>query len=83
MSTITLAWITKNIWSRKRPPTIFMLVYSAATALGVVQLREILPGRPRIGIAMDFIIVFPTLLISLISSLMITSIWIKYDDWDI
>ena len=83
MSTITLAWITKNIWSRKRPPTIFTLVYSATTALGVVQLREILPGRPRIGIAMDFIIVFPTLLISLISSLMITSIWIKYDDWDI
>ena len=83
MSTITLAWITKNIWSRKRPPSIQTLVWSAATALGVVQLRDILPGRPRIGIAMDFIFFFPTLLISLISSLMITSIWIKHDDWEI
>jgi len=83
MSTITLAWITKNIWSRKRPPSMQALVWSAATVLGIVQLRDILPGHPRIGIAMDFIFFFPTLLIGLISSLMITSIWIKRDDWEI
>ena len=83
MSTITLTWITKNIWSKKRPPSMQALVWSAATVLGTVQLRDILPGNPRIGIAMDFIFFFPTLLIGLISSLMITSIWIKRDDWEI
>lgn len=83
LSAITLTWITKNIWSKKRPPSMQALVWSAATVLGTVQLRDILPGNPRIGIAMDFIFFFPTLLIGLISSLMITSIWIKRDDWAI
>ena len=83
ISTITLAWITMNIWSRKKLPSIQALVWSAATVLGTIELRDILPGRPRIGIAMDFMFFFPTLLISLISSLMITSMWIKGEDREI
>ena len=72
-----------NIWSRKKLPSIQALVWSAATVLGTIELRDILPGRPRIGIAMDFMFFFPTLLISLISSLMITSMWIKGEDREI
>lgn len=59
------------------------LVWAAATVLGIVQLRDILPGRPRMGIAMDFIFFFPTLLIGLISSLLITTLWIRREDWEI
>jgi hypothetical protein len=59
------------------------LVWSAASVLGTIQLRDILPGNPRIGISMDFLFFFPSLLIGLISSLLITGIWISRDDWEI
>ena len=83
MSALTLTWISTGIWMGKRPPSMQALVWSAATVLGTVQLRDILPGRPRIGIGMDFVFFFPTLLVGLISSLLITTIWIRRDDWEI
>jgi hypothetical protein len=83
MSALTLTWISTGIWTRRRPPSMQALVWAAATVLGTVQLRDILPGHPRIGIAMDFIFFFPTLLVGLISSLLITTLWIRRDDWEI
>jgi hypothetical protein len=83
MSALTLTWISTGIWMGRRPPSMQALVWSAATVLGTVQLRDILPGRPRIGIGMDFVFFFPTLLVGLISSLLITTIWIRRDDWEI
>ena len=83
MSALTLTWISTGIWMGKRPPSMQALVWSAATVLGTVQLRDILPGRPRIGVGMDFVFFFPTLLVGLISSLLITTIWIRRDDWEI
>lgn len=83
MSASTLTWISAGIWTKKRPPSMQALVWAAATVLGIVQLRDILPGRPRMGIAMDFIFFFPTLLIGLISSLLITTLWIRREDWEI
>jgi hypothetical protein len=83
ISAITLTWITAGIWFRRRPPSMQALVWSAASVLGTIQLRDILPGNPRIGISMDFLFFFPSLLIGLISSLLITGIWISRDDWEI
>ena len=81
MSALTLTWISAGVWTRKRPPSMQALIWAAASVLGTVQLRDILPGRPRIGIAIDFIFFFPTLLIGLISSLLLTTLWIRRDDW--
>jgi hypothetical protein len=83
ISALTLTWITAGIWFRRRPPSMQALVWSAASVLGTIQLRDILPGNPRIGISMDFLFFFPSLLIGLISSLLITGIWISRDDWEI
>jgi Domain of unknown function (DUF4436) len=83
ISALTLTWITAGIWFRRRPPSMQALVWSAASVLGTIQLRDILPGNPRIGISMDFLFFFPSLLIGLISSLLITGLWIRRDDWEI
>lgn len=81
MNIATLTWIVTKIWSGKRPPSMQALVWSAASFLGTLQLRQVLPGNPRIGIAMDFIFFFPALFVGLISSVLLTSLWIKRDDW--
>ena len=83
ISALTLTWITAGIWFRRRPPSMQALVWSAASVLGTIQLRDILPGNPRIGISMDFLFFFPSLLIGLISSLLITGLWTRRDDWEI
>jgi hypothetical protein len=81
MNIATLTWIVTKIWSGKRPPSMQALVWSAASFLGTLQLRQVLPGNPRIGIAMDFIFFFPALFVGLISSVLLTSLWIRRDDW--
>jgi hypothetical protein len=80
---MSLTWITVRIWSKRRPPSMQALVWAAATALGIIQLREILPGHPRIGIALDLIFFFPTLLVSLIATMFITVSWLRRDDFEI
>jgi hypothetical protein len=80
---MSLTWIAARIWSKRRPPSMQALVWAAATALGIIQLREILPGHPRIGIALDLIFFFPTLLVSLIATMFITVSWLRRDDFQI
>jgi hypothetical protein len=58
-----------------------LLDLKSSSFLGTLQLLQALPGNPRIGIAMDFIFFFPALFIGMISSVLLTSLWIKRDDW--
>ena len=82
-SAAVIAWISLRVFNRRRPPNMQALVWSAATTLGIVQLRQLYPNNPRIGISLDFIIFFPSLIASLLSSVVLTIMWVTRDDFQI
>jgi len=75
LNTISLLWITWNVLSRQRPPSLQVLVWAAASVLGYVELRKSLPGDPRLGIAIDYCFHFPALLTSAVVVLLTTYAW--------
>ena len=83
LSATVIALISLRVFNRKRPPNMQSLIWSAATTLGIVQLRQIYPNSPRIGIGLDFIIFFPSLIASLLSSMVFTWAWIHRDDFQL
>jgi hypothetical protein len=83
IASATLAWISLRIFSGKRPPSMQALIWSAASVLATVQLREMFPGNPRLGIGLDFVVFFPSLLASMLFGLLLTVMWIGRDDYHI
>ena len=83
IASASLAWITLRIFSGKRPPSMQALIWSAASVLATVQLREMFPGNPRLGIGLDFVVFFPSLLASMLFGLFLTVMWIGRDDYHI
>ena len=65
----------------KRPPTLSALTWSAALTFSLIGLRGLFPGSPPIGVVIDRIVYFPSLLITLAASLAILIIWAQRDDY--
>ena len=64
----------------KRAPSLGALTWSAALTFSLIGLRGLFPGSPPIGILIDRIIYFPSLLLTLAASLAILIMWAKRDD---
>jgi hypothetical protein len=67
--------------SGRRPPTLGALTWAAALTFTLIGLRGLLPGSPPVGILIDKIIYFPTLLITLVCALSILITWSSRDDF--
>lgn len=65
----------------RRPPTLSALIWSAALTFSLISLRDLFPGKPPIGIFIDKLIYFPSLLITLVCSLWILIIWTRREDY--
>jgi hypothetical protein len=83
INTVSLIWITRRVLTGGRPPSIQVLVWSAASVLGYVQLRESLPGSPRLGIAIDYLFYFPALIVGAAVALLITILWSNRSDYSL
>lgn len=66
-----------------RPPSMQALVWSAASVLGTIQLRGMFPGNPRLGVAIDYVGFFPTMVVSMVVALVITGSWVMRADYRI
>ncbi len=69
------AWVFYMIASGKRPPSMEALTWVAALLLGIVQLRMLTPGNPRIGVYADLVVYFPALILSLAALAGTTYFW--------
>ena len=65
----------------RRPPTLSALIWSAALTFSLISLRDLFPGNPPIGILIDKLVYFPSLLITLVCSLWILLIWTRREDY--
>ena len=73
--------MTLMVASGKRPPTLSALTWAAALTFSLIGLRGLFPGAPPVGILIDKIFYFPTLLITLVCSLSILITWTRRDDY--
>jgi hypothetical protein len=83
INTLSLVFITRRVLTGRRPPSLQVLVWSAASVLGYVQLRGSLPGSPRLGIAIDYLFYFPALIVGVAVALVITISWSNRSDFSI
>ena len=81
LNLIALATIVLRVLRSHRPPSAQMLVWVAALAFATVAVRETMPFSPPPGIALDYILFFPTLALSGISTLLIGLSWSSRQDY--
>lgn len=67
----------------KRPSSLTALVWSAASILGAIQLRDLIPGNPGIGTFLDFLFFYPALLLSILSIAILSIFWVKRENYAI
>ncbi|QKJ25605.1 DUF4436 family protein [Aquiluna borgnonia] len=75
IATLALVWVTSQMALGIRPPSMESLIWAAASMLGILELRALAPGDPRIGVLADLFIFFPSLILSLASVAGITYLW--------
>lgn len=80
---VALVLTTCGVVLGSRPPSMQALVWSAASVLGTIQLRGMFPGNPRLGVAIDYVGFFPTMVVSMVVALVITASWVMRADYRI
>lgn len=83
LNAASLVVTTYGVVRGTRPPSMSALIWSAASVLGTIQLRNVFPGAPRLGIVADYLSFFPTMIICMVVALVITVSWIGRDDFRI
>lgn len=73
--------LTHMVVDGKRPPSLSSLTWTAALTYSLISLRGLMPGDPPIGIFVDKIFYFPSLILTLICSLWVLVTWVRRDDF--
>jgi hypothetical protein len=67
----------------KRPPSMTALIWAAASILGITQMRQLVPGEPRLGILLDLCSFFPSLIICVASSVILAITWVRRENFKV
>jgi len=83
LGSLALLITTIYVARAKRPPSMTALVWAAASILGITQMRQLVPGEPRLGILLDLYSFFPSLIICIVSSVILAINWVKRENFKI
>jgi hypothetical protein len=78
---ISVTIMTYMVVTGSRPPTLSSLTWAAALTYSLISLRGLMPGEPPIGIFVDKIIYFPSLIVTLVCSLWVLVTWVRREDF--
>jgi hypothetical protein len=79
MASVTI--LTYMVVAGHRPPTLSSLIWSAALTYSLISLRGLMPGSPPIGIFVDKLFYFPSLIVTLVCSLWVLVTWVRREDF--
>lgn len=79
MTSVTI--MTYMVVSGQRPPTLSSLTWSAALTYSLISLRGLMPGSPPIGVYVDKVFYFPSLIVTLVCSLWVLVTWVRREDF--
>ena len=78
---ISVTIMTYMVVTGQRPPTLSSLTWAAALTYSLISLRGLMPGSPPIGIFVDKIFYFPSLIVTLVCSLWVLVTWVRREDF--
>jgi len=78
---ISVTIMTYMVVTGSRPPTLSSLTWTAALTYSLISLRGLMPGGPPIGIFVDKIFYFPSLIVTLTCSLWVLVTWVRREDF--
>lgn len=78
---VSVVAIAVKVGRRQRPPTTPVLVWIAALVFALVALRGALPGSPPIGIAFDYLLFLPALLVACAGTIFLVIQWTRRSDY--
>jgi Domain of unknown function (DUF4436) len=78
---ISVTIMTYMVVTGSRPPTLSSLTWTAALTYSLISLRGLMPGGPPIGIFVDKILYFPSLIVTLTCSLWVLVTWVRREDF--
>jgi hypothetical protein len=78
---VSVTIMTYMVVTGSRPPTLSSLTWAAALTYSLISLRGLMPGGPPIGIFVDKIIYFPSLIVTLVCSLWVLVTWVRREDF--
>lgn len=78
---VSVTILTYMVVKGERPPTLGSLTWTAALTYSLISLRGLMPGAPPIGIFVDKIVYFPSLIITLVCSLWVLVTWVRREDY--
>jgi len=78
---VSVTIMTYMVVTGSRPPTLSSLTWAAALTYSLISLRGLMPGEPPIGIFVDKIIYFPSLIVTLVCSLWVLVTWVRREDF--
>lgn len=81
LGSLALFFTSIYVAQAKRPSSLTALVWSATSVLGAIQLRDLIPGHPGVGILLDYCIFYPAVLMSILSTLLLSIYWVKRDNY--
>lgn len=64
-----------------RPPALQALVWAAALTFALFQIRELLPGKPSTGVLLDYIVYYPSLMVTLGCGVWILIMWARKEHY--
>jgi hypothetical protein len=77
----SLMIVTWAVLTGRRLAVLNAIVWATAVIFTIIQLRDLLPGAPPIGIYFDLIFYFPSLLAAGVTSALLLSKWISQDEY--
>jgi hypothetical protein len=78
---VSVTIMTFMVVAGRRPPTLSSLTWAAALTYSLISLRGLMPGSPPIGIFVDKIVYFPSLIVTLVCSLWVLVTWVRREDF--
>ena len=83
LGSLALLITTIYVARAKRPPSMTALIWAAASILGITQMRQLVPGEPRLGILLDLYCFFPSLIICIASSVILAITWVRRENFKV
>jgi hypothetical protein len=78
LSSLAISIYSVSLLTRKKKPEVEGLVWAASNVFALIQTRSILPNNPRVGVKLDLLIFYPSLILTFLSSALIFVNWLRF-----
>jgi hypothetical protein len=81
LNLLAVIYLTARVASNERPPSAQVLIWVAALSFAAVAIRDTMPAAPPLGVMLDYLFFFPTLLAASVATVVLVFTWSRRSDY--